>query len=225
MRKGGVILKILLIENDRKIIITLKNILERVGNIVDFFCSIDKIEDYYLINKYNLVIIGEITGKCNKFDFFKVIKNEIDIPVIFLVHENSREDILKVFKVGADDYITMPLDAEISLAKIKKYLNVLENKIIEYGETCFNLSTGIVKKGNTSIKLTKTEIEILKLLYNNQNKIVSKGDIVNKTSLKFEATDRVAISHIYNIRKKIYDINGDDPIENLWGCGYKWKSK
>ena len=48
---------------------------------------------------------------------------------------------------------------------------------------------------------------------------------MNRVSSKFDVTDRVVVCHIYNIRKKLSEIDGDDPIENRWGVGYLWKER
>lgn len=218
-------MKILLIENTRNLLRVLKSTLENEGYVIDILNSIDEIEDYVILNKYDLIILGKIPSGYNKFDFFEIIRSEVEIPVIFIVNENSKEDILRVLESGAEDYITEPFDEEILLAKIKRCLNKKEKEIIKYKETYFNLCTGTVEKLWKSIKLTNSELEIIKLLYYNKDKIISKENIVNKTALKFEATDRVAISHIHNIRKKLSIIDGDDPIENRWGYGYMWKNR
>lgn len=52
---------------------------------------------------------------------------------------------------------------------------------------------------------------------------MSKEKILDNIKNDFEASDRVIVSHIYNIRQKLIEIKGDDPIENKWKVGYRWK--
>lgn len=65
----------------------------------------------------------------------------------------------------------------------------------------------------------------MKLLYRNKGQIFSKENIVNRVSSRYDTTNRVVVCHIYNIRKKLSEIDGDDPIENRWGVGYLWKEQ
>ncbi len=63
-------------------------------------------------------------------------------------------------------------------------------------------------------------------MLNKKGSFISKSQFMDSSYLINEnSSERTVISHIYNIRKKIQDIKGDDPIENKWGVGYRWKEQ
>lgn len=218
-------MKILIIEDDKALVATLKEFLEQEGYVVDYFYNLDDIEDYIILNKYNLIILDVMLGERNGFEFLQIIRGEIDRPIILLTAKDTKEDILKGFDLGADDYVTKPFDTDLLLARIKSRLRSEKNEEVSYLDTFFNLSTGVIKKDGNSISLTNAELEILKLLHGNKGQIFSKEKIVNRVSSKYDATNRVVVCHIYNIRKKLAEIDGDDPLENRWGVGYLWKEQ
>ena len=218
-------MKILIIEDDKSLVATLKEFLEQEGYFVDYFHNLDDIEDYVILNKYNLIILDVMLGERNGFEFLQIIRGEIDRPIILLTAKDTKEDMLKGFDLGADDYVTKPFDADLLLARIKSHLRGENNEEKRYFDTFFDLSTGVIKKDDNSTSLTNAELEIVKLLYENKGQIFSKERIVNRVSSNYDATNRVVVSHIYNIRKKLSEIDGDDPIENRWGVGYLWKEQ
>lgn len=218
------LLKIVLIEDDKNLVSTLSDILEQDGYEVEYYYSLDEIEDYIILEKYNLIILDVMMGDFNGFDFLKLIRNEIRRPVIFLTAKNTKEDILLGFHLGADDYVTKPFDNDLLLARIRRLLKNERKEEIIYQSTIFDLTTGVVKK-RESINLTNAELEIIKLLHEHKGSILSKDAISHRISSNFDTSERAVVSHIYNIRKKLVDIDGDDPIENKWGVGYLWKEK
>lgn len=219
-------MKILIIEDDKILVDSLKDLLEVEGFSVDYFYNLEEIEDYIILNKYNLIILDLMLGDRNGLDFLKLIRDEIDRPILILTAKTSKEDQLKGLGFGADDYITKPFDADILIARIKSHLrNQKADKII-YEKTEYDLNLGRIFKDNKVNTFTNFELEIIKLLYVNRNNILSKSQMISMLPTQStEVTERTIVSHIYNIRKKILEINGDDPIENKWGVGYRWKKE
>ena len=112
-------MKILIIEDDKILVDSLKDLLEVEGFSVDYFYNLEEIEDYIILNKYNLIILDLMLGDRNGLDFLKLIRDEIDRPILILTAKTSKEDQLKGLGFGADDYITKPFDADILIARIK----------------------------------------------------------------------------------------------------------
>lgn len=218
-------MKIALIEDDQILVRTLKEFLEAEGFQVDYFYSLEEIEDYITLNQYHLIILDLMLGEDDGLEFLRVVREDIKRPIIILTAKDSKADMLKGFDLGADDYVTKPFDSDILLARIKSQLRDKEQEQINYQGTQFNLSLGIVSKNHASIHLTNTEIEILNLLYANQDRPLKADQLATTISQNSQVTGRTVVSHIYNIRKKLMDIDADDPIENIWGRGYLWKKQ
>ena len=168
------------------------------------------LKDYLTINNYEISLaVNGIEGfeKFNKSDFdlcildimmpFKdglTLAKEIrevneSIPLIFLTAKNLKDDVLKGYKIGADDYLTKPFDSEILLAKIKSILNRkpsvdTEQKDIfefDFGEFSFNSKLRILshKEGN-SFKLSPKENQLLKMLVLNFDDLLPRDIALNK---------------------------------------------
>ncbi|WP_296254473.1 response regulator transcription factor [uncultured Ezakiella sp.] len=219
-------MRILLIEDNKSLVETLKDLLESRGYEVDYYYNIDDIEDYMILNKYNLIILDLMLGKRDGLDFLKTIRNEIHRPILILTAKSSKDDQIKGLNLGADDYITKPFDADILVARINAQLRNQNKEKVVFKETEFDLNIGTISRKSEVSRLTNFELEVLKLLYTNKNKILSKAYMMSMLPTQSEeVTERTIVSHIYNIRKKILEINADDPIENKWGVGYIWKER
>ena len=168
------------------------------------------LKDYLTINNYEVSLaVNGIEGfeKFNRSDFdlcildimmpFKdglTLAKEIRevnelIPLIFLTAKNLKDDVLKGYKIGADDYLTKPFDSEILLAKIKSILNrkpnvnTNENDAFEFefGDFNFNSKLRILThKDGDSFKLSPKENQLLKMLVLNFDDLLPRDIALNK---------------------------------------------
>ena len=126
---GGDLMKILIIEDNISLVSTLKDVLESNSYEVDYIISLEEIYDYALLNSYDLILLDLMLGEYNGFDFLKNVRADIKTPIIILTAKNAKEDIIKGFGLGADDYITKPFDMDILLARIKVRIGRLNQEI------------------------------------------------------------------------------------------------
>ena len=217
---------ICIIEDNLALVESLKDLLENEGYGVDYFLDLGEIDDYLVLNKYDLIILDLMLGEFDGLDFLKVIRREIKRPIVILTAKNNKEDELKGLELGADDYIKKPFDTDILLARIKVKLRPFENRKISYKQTSFDFETGLVSKNESQIYLTSQGKKILNILYLNKGRVLSKENLLSMVSDNFDlVSERTIVTHIYNIRKKMLEIGADDPVENIWKEGYKWKKE
>jgi DNA-binding response OmpR family regulator len=184
INKKNKMAKLLLVEDDRSFGAVLKSYLE----LSDF--EVDWVDDGILAlpkfssQKYNLVILDVMLPNVDGFTIAKQIREkDSETPFIFITAKTLREDILKGYKTGADDYITKPFDTEILLFKIKAILsrgtggNSFLNEIIKFGSFNFNPQSRTLdsKKGTLKKTLSPKEAELLKML------LEQKGDVLPKS--------------------------------------------
>lgn len=112
---------------------------------------------------------------------------EIDreMPLIFLTAKSMKDDMLKGFQLGADDYITKPFDSELLLYKIKAVLNRKrgpEEEITTYtiGRYRYDSELRELKIGQKERRLSPKEGALLKMLAQNKNQLVSRSEILKK---------------------------------------------
>jgi len=130
--------------------------------------------DVMLPNKDGFVIADEIREL-----------NE-EIPIIFLTAKIQTEDVVKGFSLGGNDYIRKPFSMEELIVRIQ---NALRNKIegpkkissdnVTMGKYNFHLNRQLLSDGKEDRKLSYRESELLKLLYENREKIIDRKDILN----------------------------------------------
>ena len=182
--------KILLVEDD----INFGNILKEYLILNDYDITLAKngIEGFEKFKKENfdLCILDVMMPYKDGFTLAKEIREENNlVPIFFLTAKNLKEDVLKGFKVGADDYMTKPFDSDVLLAKIKAILN-RKNLIVEpvddtfefsFSDFSFNSKLRFIKyKNGESIKLSPKESQLLRLLVLHINDLLPREVALNK---------------------------------------------
>ena len=181
--------KILIVEDD----INFGNILKEYLQInnYDLVLARNGIEGYdkFLSAEFDLCILDVMMPFKDGFSLAKEIrsKNE-EVPLIFLTAKNLKEDVLKGFKIGADDYLTKPFDTEVLLAKIKAIMNrkkifnvpSSEDIIFKIGKFHFNSKLRILSLEKNQFKLSPKENELLRLLIINVDDLLSREIALNK---------------------------------------------
>lgn len=209
------------------------------------------LRDYLILNDYNVVLAKNgIEGieKFEKENFDLCIldvmmpfkdgftlgkeireKNE-NIPLFFLSAKTLKEDILRGFKIGADDYLTKPFDSEVLLAKIKAILNrknfvnipESENFEFEVGKFSFNSKLRFLSYGEEdSIKLSPKENQLLRLLVLHINDLLPREMALNKIWRDDNYfTSRSMDVYIAKLRKYL---KPDESVEilNIHGEGFR----
>ncbi len=142
-------------------------------------------------NNYDLCILDVMMPFKDGFTLAKEIREKNNnIPIIFLTAKTLKEDVLKGFKLGADDYLSKPFDSDVLLAKIKVILNrqssieIPESEEYKFviGNFLFNSKLRILTnhKINKSIKLSPKENQLLKLLILHLNDLMPREIALNK---------------------------------------------
>jgi DNA-binding response OmpR family regulator len=188
----------------------------------DPFEALKEFEENF--TNYSIVILDLGLPGMDGFDLFKKLKEIKNIPIII---STARDDIgnkIHGFELGADDYLSKPYEPrELVLridATLKRYSSSNEMNI---NDLYIDLDKKRVFLENQEIEFTKIESEIFFMFVNNINKVVSREDILNQTSLKKDTKNRTIDMHISNIRFKINDDSKEAKyIKSVWGIGYKF---
>ncbi len=178
-------INILFVEDDPNLSMILKDYLEMIGYTVDHAPDGEKGVQLFTENNYQLVILDIMMPKKDGFTVAKEIR-ETDslIPIIFLTAKNLKEDRIKGFQVGCDDFITKPFSTEELSLRIKAILkrcsinnessSASTNNIINIGKFTFDNANMILKVDGTERVLTRKESGLLKLLCENKNNLLPR---------------------------------------------------
>ncbi|MAG18736.1 MAG: DNA-binding response regulator [Flavobacteriaceae bacterium] len=223
--------KILIVEDD----FNFGNILKDYLILNDYFVVLAKngIEGMEKFKKENfdLCILDVMMPFKDGFSLGKEIreKNET-IPLFFLSAKNLKEDVLRGFKIGADDYLTKPFDSEVLLAKIKAILNrknlvnIPESNIYEFdiGKFKFNSKLRYLSfREEDPIKLSPKESQLLRLLVLHFNDLLPREIALNKIWRDDNYfTSRSMDVYIAKLRKYL-KTDSEVEILNIHGEGFR----
>ncbi len=220
---------ILLVEDEENFGSVLKNYLELNDYIVTLCMDGNKGLVEFKNNIYDLCILDVMMPLMDGFSLAGEIKKmNPSIPLIFLTAKKLKEDVLKGYEIGADDYVTKPFDTEVLLYKLKAILNrnnnVIQKEVTSnhtFGAFHFNTDTRELSSDQSLKKLSPKESELLKLLCENINQVVSRDLALNqiwKDNNYF--TTRSMDVFIAKLRKYLKE---DSSIEiiNVHGNGFR----
>ena len=135
----------------------------------------------FVKNQYDIVILDVMMPIKDGFSTAKDIRGiDKKVPIIFLTAKSMKEDTLKGFEIGADDYITKPFNMEELTARISAILKRVASDTeshfddIKIGKLTFNPKMQILSKDDFSVSLTTKESDLLILLYKNKNDILER---------------------------------------------------
>ncbi len=227
-------MKILLIEDEPKTLLSLKQGLEENGFGVDIAYDGDVGSRLAKKNQYDVIITDIILPIKNGFEIAKEIRElDIQTPIIMLTALGTLDDKLEAFDLGADDYLVKPFELKELIARIKvaiKRMTIFDGLQISYKKLKFedlelNLDTKIVKRKDLVINLTAREFNLLECLIKNQGRVMSKEELLDKVwGMDSDVTTNVVEVFMNLLRKKV-----DAPdfpnkiIHTMYGMGYVMK--
>ena len=180
---------------------------------------------------FDLCILDVMMPYKDGFTLAKEIREKDNqVPIVFLTAKNLKEDVLKGFKLGGDDYISKPFDSDILLAKIKAILNrqnfieIPDSEEFEFtiGEFKFNSKLRFLShKNKDSIKLSPKENQLLRLLVIHFNDLLPREIALNKIWRDDNYfTSRSMDVYIAKLRKYL-GIDTNIEIVNIHGEGFR----
>lgn len=219
--------KIFLVEDDLSFGSVLKSYLEINDYSVEWVDDGKYALEHFRKGLFNICILDIMLPHVDGF----TIANEIrqinnEVPIIFLTAKKLKEDVLKGYGVGGDDYITKPFDTDILLAKIKAILSRRDfqsgtRDIFEIGKFIFNAKLRTLAIGDIENKLSPKEAQLLELLALNQNALISREMALKKIWGSDDYfTARSMDVYITKLRKFL----SEDPalnIKNIHGAGFQ----
>jgi DNA-binding response OmpR family regulator len=177
--------KIFLVEDDKHFAYVLQSFLKTKGYEVDWFENGEiALEKYKNNHFYHLMLIDVMMPKKDGITLVKEIRSiNPSIPIIFITAKSQNKDILTGYEVGADDYVIKPFSVDILLARMQVLLNRVyprsDTTEIVAGNSLLDINRNILILNNKEeIKLSPLELEILKILFQNLNKLTTKNELL-----------------------------------------------
>ena len=226
--------KICLIDDDQNILASLSLALKSEKFDVETFS--DGISGLEALSNdtFDIAILDIKMPRLDGLEVLQRLRNESDIPVIFLTSKDDEIDQLLGLKMGADDYITKPFSQKLLIERVKAILRRSSSEsisdpsdkraLIERGDLLLNLDRHECQWKDERIKLTVTEFLILENLVNRPGYVKNRDQLMSAAYTEdIYVDDRTIDSHIKRIRRKFKSIDKDfNSIETLYGVGYRF---
>ena len=154
-----------------------------------------------------------------------VMESVPDIPVIIVSARGEIDDKVDLLRSGAADYITKPFDTRELLARIEVQLRPAAGRRspeLTCGPLTLSPLLQQVSAGGQTVKLTRTETAILKLLMRNPGQVITKSEMLEQISEDTpDGMENSLKVHISHLRAKLRNICDQEIIESVWGIGFK----
>lgn len=215
--------KIMIIEDDTIISKELYELLVNAGYEALILKDFSNAKEEVLKSNIDLILLDINIPYQNGEQLLKEIRKESNIPVIMVTSRASETDEILSISYGADDYITKPYSPTILLLRIQNIFKRLDNstEILKYKDLEVSISRGTLSGSNKELELTKNEMLIFQHLLNNQNRIVSRDELMTILWNNEEyINDNALTVNISRLRSKLEDFGYPNAIETRKGQGY-----
>jgi len=179
--------------------------------------------------KPDLIILDVGMPELDGTDVCRIIRQESQVPLIFLSARDEEIDRIIGLELGADDYITKPFSSRELVARVKTILRRStiskneqeESAEINHGLLFINNNTREVKWNNSQLELTATEFQMIMTLAKRPGHVFSRDLLMNGSyEHNIAVSDRTIDSHLRRIRQKFKAVAGA-PIDTVHGVGYR----
>ncbi len=214
-------MRVLLVEDDKDLASTLKELLEQEGFRVRLALDGRRGLDLALSEDFDLILLDYFLPGMDGREFIRKFRESgSKVPVIVLTVVSDVRNKVDFFQMGADDYLTKPFHFEELLARIRAVLRRyagLEKGEIDIGSVRIDLSRRRIFNAEGEVFLTSGEYLLLEYLVLNRGRFVSREELLEKALGSYEAESNTVEVLIHRLRKKL----GKDIIKTQKGLGYR----
>lgn len=226
--RGGTMSRILLIEDNEAIVMGLEYLFKSEGFSSQTAGNIREARNALKTGSFDLILLDVGLPDGSGFTLCQEIKNNSDIPVIFLTAKEEERDVVKGFDLGADDYVIKPFRNRELISRMKNVLrrNGKGETKLTHGTVTIDTVSGKVYKDGQEIVLTALEYRLLLTFFNYPKKLFTREEILSQiwdVAGNF-VNDNTLTVYIKRIREKLGDSEGK-LIETVRGVGYRLGGK
>lgn len=225
-------MKILLVDDERRIVEVLEAYLEREGyEIHSADNGLDALKKAKSIHP-DLIILDLMLPDISGEEVCRLVRKESDVPILMLTAKSAEDDRINGIVMGADDYLTKPFSPREVVVRVQAILRRVKKaekvQLLEFNGK--KLVIDIIKKevrvNDEYVTLTPIEYKLLTNMAENPGRVYSRMDLLEKIQdegMYYEGYERSVDTHIKNLRKKIeQDTRQPDFIVTVFGMGYKF---
>lgn len=218
------LMKILIIEDDRLLAESLQTLLELKGFEVELVYDGEDGAEYAETGVYDLLIMDVMMPRLNGYQLARQVRSHrVTTPILMLTAKSEVQDRIEGLNAGADYYLTKPFDNRELLACINALLRRQGDQIdvLRYGNTALDLTGYVLSTQERSIRLSKKEFDVMRRLMQHQGRSIRKDVLlVQVWGYESNATENNVEAYVGFLRKKLKSIGSDLKIESIRLLGY-----
>lgn len=220
---------ILVVDDDPSIAELLKDFLEHEQFRVFTACDAAEARALFRKNAVDCIVLDIMMPGENGFDLCRRIREDSDVPILFLSARGDDVDKIRGLTLGGDDYIVKSASPGEIVARVKAVLRrtgtklAIAESVLDYGRIRLNMTAREVTVDGQAVSLTPKEFELLTLFAERPRQVFTYDQLLEKfwEGVGDKHTVRV---HIGRLREKI-EADPDRPghVVNVWGVGYRFE--
>ena len=222
-------MKILVIEDEKLLADSIKEMLERKGFQVECVYDGETGKEYAELGIYDLLILDVMMPKMDGLEVARQVRlNRCNTPILMLTAKSDVADRIAGLNAGADYYLTKPFDSGELLASINALLRRQGGQVNEmvFGNTILDLSTSTLLCDGKTVRLSSREFDVMRLLLQAGKRNLSKSAILSHVwGLESNAVENHVEVYVAILRKRLSSIGSDVKIVSIRGLGYHLEVK
>ncbi|MCA9955529.1 MAG: response regulator transcription factor [Anaerolineales bacterium] len=220
--------KILIVEDEVRIVRTLRLYLEQAGFAVTAVHDGAQAIPAFRQERPSLVLLDLNLPGQDGLDVCRSLRRLGDVPIIMLTARTEEMDRLIGLELGADDYISKPFSPREVVARVRAVLrrtqgHLINSPLLQAGALQIDLAAYRAWAAGRLLDLTQTEFELLATLMRHKGHVMSRAQLLEAVQgVAFEELERAIDQHIKNVRRKLKEALGDVAIiTTIYGVGYR----
>lgn len=219
-------MKILVVEDERRIAQVLKEGLEQDGYAVDVAYDGEDGYSSASTEEYDVIVSDVMMPVMDGYEMCQKLRLEgIKTPILMLTAKSQDKDIVKGLDTGADDYLAKPFSLSVLLARVRALLRRPQNslgEVLQYADLSLNPAEKTTERNGKKIQLSTKEFAILEYFMRNPERILSKNSIMSHVwDFDADILPNNVESFIKLLRNKIDRPFKKQLIQTVHGFGYK----
>lgn len=218
-------MRILLVEDDRKVARFLERALREEGYAVDPVHDGADALRMARVHSYDLLLLDVMLPGRSGLEVTRELRGEgASVPILLLTARDSTEDVVAGLDAGADDYLAKPFSLDEALARIRALLRrggASRTELLEYADVMLDRLRHEARRGGLLLDLTPREFALLEYLLLRPESVVRRTELLEKVwDLSFDPMSNVVDVHVANLRKKLREGERTPLIHTVRGVGY-----
>ena len=218
-------MKILVVEDDRKVAGFIDHGLKEEGYVVDIAPDGDEATLLAHVNDYDVILLDVVLPKKNGFQIAAELRREgRSTPILMLTSRDAVEDVVRGLDAGADDYLAKPFRFDELLARIRalhRRGGADQLEVLRHGALALDRLRHVATVDDRPLNLTAKEFQLLEYFMLHAGEVVHRTTLLEKVwDMHFDPESNVVDVHVGNLRRKLARAAGEALLKTIRGVGF-----